>query len=146
MDSPPGDMNSKSRALRRETMRAELLEQMHAHHRRRRTRRHVASTAALLLATGLLFTLVLPRLVTRPGELAESVSEPRPEKPVIEYHVVSTRRAVTDKYIVPPVSRIQRIDDSALMENLIALNRPAGLIRTGEKVWLTSPVTDEIQP
>jgi hypothetical protein len=35
------------------------------------------------------------------------------------------------------------MSDQDLLRELAHLNRPAGLVRAGGKVWLTRPVTDE---
>lgn len=146
MASPPGDIKPEDIKQRRESMRGELIEHMRAHHRRRLSRRHFASSAVLLLAIILLPVFLSPRITSRPIEITNRAIEPPLARPSFEFIVVSTRKAITDEYIITPTTHVQWIDDRTLLENLIALNRPAGLVRQGERTWLTTPVADEDHP
>jgi len=40
------------------------------------------------------------------------------------------------------VSIVQTLSDSELLEMLAAMNRPAGLVRAGDRTWLTRSVAD----
>ena len=37
---------------------------------------------------------------------------------------------------------VRHIDDSELLKMLAEIGRPAGLVRSGSRVWLTNAVTD----
>ncbi len=46
--------------------------------------------------------------------------------------------------VSPPAHRVlvRQIDDSELLRMLAEIGRPAGLVRSGSRVWLTNAVTD----
>lgn len=41
-----------------------------------------------------------------------------------------------------PMVLVRHIDDSELLKMLAEIGRPAGLVRSGSRVWLTNAVTD----
>ncbi len=102
-------------------MLGELVQTM-GQRRRRRQRRRTAGSAVIvlgLLAVGLWVT-ERPR-ITETGEVV-----------------------VHDAPDAPPVTpiRVRTIGDEELLALLAEIGRPAGLIRSEGRVWLTSDVTD----
>jgi len=142
---------------RRSAMLADLLGAMQTLHRRRRAQRRIvtaASCACILVAAVLLAAPLLNsrsvapendlRVENIPGpaplpapELVNSVPHP----PLIVR--ITTDPAILDRYRADPPRIVQRVGDEELLRTLAAIDRPAGLIRIGEEVRLTSPVTDD---
>lgn len=109
---------------RREAMLVELTAAMRRIHARRRLVRRAAAVAALGLAAAGLWTIGL-RPPAAPGPI------PTP-----------AHRAVT---VVGPAQRthvIRAIDDRGLIELLREIDRPAGLIRSEGRAWISGRVTD----
>lgn len=66
--------------------------------------------------------------------------------PTSEFRIASlvhTDPSTVDRLAARPESLIERIDDDTLLTLLARIRRPAGLIRIGDQVALTAPVTDE---
>jgi hypothetical protein len=63
----------------------------------------------------------------------------------INYEVVATRAGATNEYLASPPTMIELIDDRELLRSLASLNRPAGIVRTGDRVSLTRPVADVVE-
>ncbi|MFG0330497.1 MAG: hypothetical protein ACF8PN_11435 [Phycisphaerales bacterium] len=56
---------------------------------------------------------------------------------------VTTDRDASSRFAVKRAQRpiIQRIDDRELVETLAEINRPAGLVRTANRAWVTADIT-----
>ncbi len=155
MNSRHGNREGDPIDQRRASMRRDLLDHMQTHHRRRRARRRQLSAATLLLSAGLLLLFAAPLLRSNSTEVADLTNPtPHTDTPTIpaEYQVpaafiqiVTTETSITDRYVRKPPSIIELIDDHSLLEDLVALNRPTGLIRSGDRVWFTAPVTDPLE-
>ncbi len=143
---------SRGGMARREAMLEELVESMARTHRRRRTRRRV-----LVAAGSACIVLVLLRLAFLSGgpsgdgrELANSADDksapivdvPRQTQRGCVATVVMTDPTVLDRCRANPTGAVARIDDTKLLATLASINRPAGLIRFGDRVALSVPVTD----
>ncbi len=63
----------------------------------------------------------------------------------MDLEVVETHAGILERYVVtsPPVSPESFLDDDSLLALLAAANRPTGLIRIGQQVFLTAGVTGE---
>jgi hypothetical protein len=110
---------------RRETMLGELIDAMRRHHRRRRLRRRIGAAAAVaLVAAG-------GAWIVRAQQPVEPNRQDRAPGP----HVV----VVSGDY---RTGLIQILDDDGLVKRLAEIDRPAGVIRSEGRVWLTSAVTD----
>ena len=77
-----------------------------------------------------------------------SPSEPTRTTPVllnIDFEVVETDAGILERYAVTslPVSPETFLDDDSLLALLAAANRPTGLVRFGQQVFLTADVTGE---
>ncbi|MHC4080443.1 MAG: hypothetical protein ACYS15_08975 [Planctomycetota bacterium] len=121
------------RADRRETMLEELIVAMRRHHRRRRRLRATAAWGLLLAVAGGTW-IVRAQQVAQPPPLADSGHDLRqPEHPAPK--VVN----VSGDY---RTGLVKVIDDDELVLRLAEIDRPAGLIRTEGRVWLTSAVAD----
>ncbi len=116
---------------RREAMLGNLLLQMHGVHRTRRTRRRVLVVAAPVILAALALVIVMhwpfapvnaPRIAVGRAPAPKGIEAPSPKQPPATIIVMS---------------------DQDLLKELASLNRPAGLVRTRERVWLTQPVTDD---
>ncbi len=55
---------------------------------------------------------------------------------------VQTDQSNLGRYRAEPPRSIVRMDDRVLIETLASINRPAGLIRFGDRLRLSAPVTD----
>ncbi len=147
MDKDLRESLSPDAAARREVMLGELVGTMsRLHRRRRRVRRGVYSLAAMALIVGTF------RLSQQPGDhdtVVTSVSRPEvPTQPVtqresIAVELVHTDPTIRERYEATPATTIVRIDDGQLLSTLVEIGRPAGLIRFGERVALSAPVTDD---
>ena len=110
---------------RRERMLDELTAAMRCLHRRRRRRRRLAGSAALIvLATAVVWGM---RPASRTGQ-ERGIADPGPG-PVVQV----VRRA-------PRTGVVRTIDDEELLGRLAEIDRPAGLIRTEGRSWLTETV------
>ena len=126
---------------RREAMLGELITQMQRLHRRRRVERTAAASAclvALLIGLSLLAMPArgpathLPRVAETPKPAADASIE-----------IVRTDPSVLQRFAARTTSRAILLDDEALLDELAAMGRPAGLIRSGDRVWLTADVIDQ---
>lgn len=111
---------------RREAMLGELLDVMRRHHRRRR-RRRAAASFTLLLAAGAV-AVVAYQTPQRPAR-GPAESNGAPSRPTVRVVTAADR---TD--------RIRSIDDDELLHRLWEIDRPAGLIRVGDRAWVTGAV------
>jgi hypothetical protein len=126
---------------RRDAMLGELIGTMQRVHRRRRTRRAAMAFGFMLALMGGLTSLVL--LSQSTPRRAEMIVEAPPPRPSAVLEVVRTDPTIVDRYAIAPSSSIRMLDDEALLTELAAMDRPAGLVRSDGRVWLTTDVVDE---
>jgi hypothetical protein len=119
------DQSDHDQAARRETMLPGLIAAMKRHHRRRRIRRRIGAAGALVLVAAGGAWIVRGQAPAQPGR---TVRPPAPLIPVVgqDYRT----------------GLVRVIDDDELVRRLVEIDRPAGLIRTEGRVWLTSAVAD----
>ena len=118
---------------RRETMLDELIVAMRHHHRRRRQVRTAAAWCLLLAVAGGTW-IVRAQQVGRPPSFDNThahLPQVKPPAPRVE--------RVSGDY---RTGLVKVIDDDELVLRLAEIDRPAGLIRTEGRVWLTSAVAD----
>ncbi len=119
------DQSDHDRAARRETMLPELIAAMKRHHRRRRIRRRLGAGGALVgVAAG-------GAWIVRAQSPAQPSRTPGPPAPLIAVVGQDSRTGL-----------VRVIDDDELGRRLVEIDRPAGLIRTEGRVWLTGAVAD----
>lgn len=151
---------SQSGIERREQMLNELLGEMKSVHRRRRIRRHVtvaslalivfAATTAVWLSIDQRSRVVAPsphdspiagnRSTNDNADEGTSPSVSPPSSMIVE--LVQTEPHIVDRYRVVAKPHVEILDDASLLRELAQLNRPAGLIRSEGRTWLTADVTD----
>jgi hypothetical protein len=137
------DRSSLSEAgrARREAMLGELVGQMQRLHHRRRVQRTAAASACMVVLLIGLSLLAMP--ARRPGaDSPPMVVAPKPA-PGISIEIVRTDPSILQRFAVRTTSRAILLDDEALLDELVAMGRPAGLIRSGDRVWLTADVVDQ---
>lgn len=128
---------------RRERMLAELLGEMSAARRRKRTRRGVISTLALalLLFTYLRYVSFAPIAPTdRVERMAGTTAQQTLRTGVV---FVSTDESSLQRMRPDPRPIVVQIDDRELLQTLVEIGRPAGIIRIGDRLALSAPVTDD---
>ena len=118
---------------RRETMLDELIVAMGHHHRRRRQVRTAAAWGLLLAVAGGTW-IVRAQQVAQPT----AFNDPGVAPPLVEAPVTRVLRVRGDYR----TGLVKVIDDDELLGRLAEIDRPAGLIRTEGRVWLTSAVAD----
>ena len=138
---------------RREAMLEELVEVVKRTRRVRRRRRQVLALGgcvSLLLALiwvglpGASGPRDAPPIAQQTPEAQQEVA-PAPEVPqrhLCVTTVVQTDPSVLERYRVQATSRVVHMNDQMLLATLASINRPAGLIRFGDRVRLSAPVTD----
>ena len=120
------------RAARRETMLPELIAAMKRHHRRRRIRRGLGAVGALVLAAAGGAWIVRAPQEIRPAWPDDPVRKVEAPRPRVERVAGGYRTGL-----------VTVIDDDELLMRLTKIDRPAGLIRTEGRVWLTGAVVDK---
>lgn len=138
---------------RREAMLSELTAAMRRTHHARRLRRRsvgaaVCALAALAVARLSLISNPTPgrppieadRQGSAPSGLA-SAERSRKAPPCVVEHV-RTDPAILDRFAARPTNMPTFLDDRTLITALARIDRPVGLIRSGNHVRLTAPVTD----
>lgn len=123
------DQLRHQRTDRRETMLQELIVAMRRHHRRRRRVRVTAAWCLLLAIAGgtWIVRAQQPRFDNTHADLPQvKAPAPRVERVSGDYRT----------------GLVKVIDDDELVLRLAEIDRPAGLIRTEGRVWLTSAVAD----
>jgi len=132
---------------RRDAMLDDLVLRMGAIHRGRRARRRTVAGGSVLVLTAAITVLAIapwrgpgPVPVPVQGQPAVARSGTAPAPPDIR--IVSTDPGVLDRYITTPRRYTVEIDDRTLLDELAAIDRPTGLIRTAGRVWLTADVID----
>ena len=118
---------------RRETMLDELIVAMRRHHRRRRQVRTAAAWGLLLAVAGGTW-IVRAQQVAQPPRFDNTHTDlPQVKAPAPRVERVSGDYRT---------GLVKVIDDDELVLRLAEIDRPAGLIRTEGRVWLTSAVAD----
>ena len=126
--------------VRREAMLGEIVAQMQRLHRRRRAQRTAAASACMVVLLIGLSLLAMPaREPATDSPPMVKAPEPAPKTSIV---FVRTDPSVLQRFAARPTSRTVLLDDEALLDELAAMNRPAGLIRVGDRVWLTADVVD----
>jgi hypothetical protein len=111
----------------------ELIVAMRHHHRRRRQVRTAAAWGLLLAVAGGTW-IVRAQQVSRP----EGLDGPSVGPPLVAAPTPRVERVSGDYR----TGIVKVIDDDELVLRLAEIDRPAGLIRTEGRVWLTSAVAD----
>ena len=142
---------------RRDVMLGELLADLsQVHRRRRRVRLGALSSvaAALILAAVLRVGLFEPAklpiaanvdkdsatpIIAAPIDAGASAAA-QPESGIVW---ISTDPAVLARMTSAPTPIVVYINDAELLQTLVHIGRPAGLIRFGDRLALSAPVTDE---
>jgi hypothetical protein len=127
---------------RRQAMGAELRRAI-AHRRQRRRARRAALGIALLLALVWLGSGLGSPPRRDPQQVVEN---PPPSLQHMDFVEVRNQGDVLARYCTPlaPPQPALLIDDEELLRLLVAANRPTGLIRTADRVFLTAKVTDDL--
>ncbi len=117
---------------RRETMHVELIVAMGHHHRRRRQVRTAAAWGLLLAVAGGTWIVRAQQVAQPPSFDITHADQPLVDAPGGVLRVRGDYRT----------GLVKVIDDDELLGRLAEIDRPAGLIRTEGRVWLTSAVAD----
>lgn len=144
------ELSEQGRA-RRDAMLAELQSRVVRTARVKRVRSGVLAAAALGLIASLA-VLLTPHRVAPPASPVADLSEPTTipveaapfAAPTIL--VVRTDPDVLGRCRASPdgiAARVERIGDDELLAELVAIGRPAGIIRSQGRTWLTAAVTDK---
>lgn len=144
-DRPTQDREllSDTGLVRRDEMLTELLTDLGRVRRRRRIRRGVLSTTA---ATLLIVTIA--RIATFDPGASPAARDRMAIKVPSTDETSRVSRVTTDESIVQrmrpePIPMVVRINDEQLLQTLVHIGRPAGLIRIGDRLALSAPVTDD---
>ncbi len=153
MNERPDIKLSREGQARRDAMLTELIEVVHRTRRARRTRRRivtVASCAVILLGTGWLLSVSL-RVAndTKPQFVEQVPSHPTDRETSVPSATLSSivirvqnDPTVIDRFRAMPSDIIIRMNDSMLIDTLATIRRPAGLMRIGDRIALSAPVSD----
>lgn len=126
MDQNNKQLSSAGKA-RKKAMLTELVGQMNHIHSKRQTRTRVINTLALIIVCAITIWIVslkysnpqINNLAT--GPIIESGKPQQPSKTTL----------------------VKTINDDELIALLAKIDRPAGIIRSQGRIWLTNAVTDE---
>ena len=148
MSDQQTDLLSPAGQDRREAMLDELVEAMERRHSRRRTRRRALTAGTGVFVLFALLWLALPGLLA-PGDkpqVKDQLDDARIPDPITPPRctvaIVPTDPGILKRYRAEPTGAVVRMDDGLLLQTLASINRPAGLIRMGDRVLLSAPVTD----
>jgi hypothetical protein len=135
---------SASGRQRRARMLEELTTTMRCVHRDRRLRRRAAAGTFMIATLVALSMLSMPERASVGERLDMVLTPPQPTPGSSEpsVRIVRTDPSILDRYVSRPSSSAIIVDDEGLLETLAAINRPAGLIRSEGRVWLTANVVD----
>jgi hypothetical protein len=131
-------------------MLSDLTGEMRRAHAARRTRRILAvNTALLACLVGVVMLVNRPSQPSSPSgrEIARTSAPPRetpaPVHPPTRIEIVTTPAHLLDKYAAATLApHVQTITDDELLTTLASLDRPAGIVRSGGRTWLTRSVAD----
>jgi hypothetical protein len=140
-------------AARREAMLRDLVTVMHRTHRARRLRRRAITATCGIIIVGAAIRMAYydsdhHRAGPMPVEYASTGTEEPGRRPGESDGWRTTEFIHTDPVIkvrlaARPDPVVERIDDDTVITLLARLQRPAGLVRIGDRVAFTAPVTDE---
>jgi hypothetical protein len=153
---------SEAGEQRRTAIREELLAAMRRHHAARRARRHAIALGGLAAALALASVLAMPRQAPPRSPMnpptvhapAQRVASPRhPEEadapvrtPAVAIMYVQTDPSILERYAAGARPLLARaITDDELLDTLVEIGRPTGLVRMEGRVWLTATVTDDVK-
>ena len=139
-------LSAEGRA-RRDAIRDELAARVPleaARRRRRRAATRAAGVAAILaIAAGAWWWGSRPGATPAPTPSDPIAQAPGPAEPGIEIVRVQTRPGIAERYAVNPTVRAERIGDEELLALLAENGTPTGLVRTPDRVYLTSEIGDD---
>jgi hypothetical protein len=130
-------------------MLGELLEVMETHRQRQRFRRTAGVLAAALVVTLGAVYFVASAGSTAPSSPAQrAAAAPHPAvdataPSVVTIARVHTNPSVLERYRAAPRQAIDVVSDAELLLLLHEIERPAGLVRMGDDVFLTAFVADQ---
>jgi hypothetical protein len=127
------EQHHPERKDRRETMLDELIVAMRHHHRRRSLVRTAAAWGLLLAVAGGTWIVRAQQVAQPPGFDRTHADQAQVEAPATRVERVAGGYRT---------GLVKVIDDDELVLRLAEIERPAGLIRTEGRVWLTSAVAD----
>ncbi len=143
---------SSAGVARREAMLDELNKVMERTHRNRRALRRIAATGGSACLMLLLIRLAFPGTsnpTDTPRIVEDATGAPGVVEPVESAQrrgcvtvIVQTDESILERYRAKPTSRTVLMDDRMLVQTLASIDRPAGVIRFGDTIRLTGPVTD----
>ena len=159
MNEPTPEPLSREGNARREAMVGPLVEVMRRTHRSRRRRRQMVAGAGTLSVLFMVLKLAMPGGMTTQDDAqfadqggdvilfgGKQVPGPRAWNWEIirayETTIIGTDPTVRDRFRAAPARRVAMLTDRMLLDDLVALGRPAGLIRMGNQVRLSAPVTN----
>lgn len=159
-DAAPLPLSAAGRARRDAILHAAVQELRVTQARRRRRRRFAAAAvwcavitvsamAAMTISDRSRTDVVTRAVAQHPRDESQSESQPRaPQQPrahqaAVRIVQVHTRPDAAQRYAVHTPTRVDRIDDDALVTLLASINRPAGLMYVNGRAQLTRDVTDE---
>jgi hypothetical protein len=148
---------SEAGLKRREQMLHELLDDLKTVQRRRRIRRNATLTGAPLIVIGTALAIwlmiggksalapphdspLVQNDLIEPG--TNHVAPPLPKNPRVNVEFVQTDSRIVERYRAAGQPKVVMLDDASLLDALAQINRPAGLIRSQGRAWLTADVTD----
>ncbi len=111
---------------RKEEMLSQLVGQMNHIHNARQVRRRVIHTLALVIVCAITVWVI-------------SLKYSNPQPRIIADGTKKLEESI-EKLKTPLV---KTINDDELIALLAQINRPAGVVRSEGRIWLTNPVTDE---
>ena len=154
MNDPQTEPLSPAGLARREAMLEDLIGVVKRTHRVRRVRRRALAAGGCVCVTLMAVWLALPG-ASGPHRVASTVQRPTggPDVRVVEPPLVPVRQAcviaivhtdptVLERCRARSTGLVVRMDDRMLLDTLASIDRPAGLIRFGNRVRLSAPVTD----
>ena len=137
----------------RQRILSELLVELEHTRRQRMVRRRVgaglAAAAMVCVTVAIAYMGVMSqrRNPSTPPSMAQTV---RTDESVLSRYAVTTELAPKLAAIIATsdvsLARIEMLDDRQLCDALASIGRPAGVVRSQGKVWLTSAVTDAELP
>jgi hypothetical protein len=152
MNEDPREPLSPAGQARRAAMLGELLEAMQQTQRQRRARRRVLAAGGCACVLGIVVWAVSvnvlrpaasERVASNPLDAEQRTTLPLPAaRPACVTTIVQTDPSVLERCRPAPTDRVVWIDDTTLLRTLASVNRPTGLIRIGDRVRLSAPVTD----
>jgi hypothetical protein len=157
-------IEAKPPSNRREELLTDLLSYMDGVHRRRRHTRLAVGWGLAAVPTIFLAFIAVQSFKNSVPNQQQPIAVHRPNAPELQpgsprafsFELVKPQAgaaahnavAAQDKTRFERIEKgtpslVQYVGDEELVRTLAQINRPAGLIRFGDRVWLTQPVADE---